>query len=161
MLGLRTNIPAWGATVMNVEPELYFNDKFSFALPLYWCPWFITESKALRVFASQPELRFRLSPSPFGHHFGLHGSLAWYNLKFGHYRYQDVKRPLLGGGVSYGYSLSIAPNWSLDFSLGVGCASLCYDRFYNTPNGAKADTRKTFYWGIDQISISIGYILDI
>lgn len=160
-LALKTNLPAWGITVMNVEPEYFFSRRFSAALPLYWCPWFITEKTALRVFASQPELRMRVKPGFFGHYFGLHASIAWFNLCYGDYRYQDVRRPLLGGGVSYGFSLKFATHWMADFSIGAGVASLSYDRFYNVPNGARADTRRTLYWGIDKISISIGYLFDL
>lgn len=161
MLAIRTNIPAWAGTILNVEGEYYFSRRFSAALPVYYCPWFIAERRSLRVLALQPELRFRFKPSPGGHHVGIHPSIAWFNLRNGNYRYQDVGRPLLGGGVSYGYSLIFGRSWTADFSIGLGCASLQYERFYNTPNGAKVDTRRTFYWGVDKISLSIGYIIDL
>lgn len=161
MLALKTNLPAWGITLMNIEPTLYFSSSLSASLPLYWCPWFIGEKKALRVFASQPELRFRFGAKPTGHYIGLHGSIAWFNLRFDTYRYQDVGRPLLGGGISYGYVLRLSTHWIADFSIGAGFASMQYDRFYNTDNGARVDTRRTSYWGIDKVSLSIGYIIDL
>lgn len=161
VLAVKTNVPLWAATVMNVEPEIFFSRRWSADVPLMWCPWFISESKALRVFATQPEIRFRLTPGLKGHYIGLHGSVAWFNIKNGNYRYQDVGRPLIGCGISYGYSLTFRKNWIADFSIGGGYASMRYDRFFNIPNGAKADTRRTSYWGIDRLTISIGYMIDI
>ncbi|MDE6444178.1 MAG: DUF3575 domain-containing protein [Muribaculaceae bacterium] len=161
MLAVKTNIPPWGMTVMNIEPELYFSPSLSVSLPLYWCPWFIGEKKALRVFASQPELRFRFRRKPTGHYIGIHGSLAWFNIRFDSYRYQDVGRPLLGAGLSYGYVFQLSSHWIADVSIGAGYASMRYDRFYNTENGARVDMRRTSYWGIDKFSLSIGYIIDL
>ncbi|MDE6791716.1 MAG: DUF3575 domain-containing protein [Muribaculaceae bacterium] len=161
LLAVKTNVPAWGVTVMNIEGEYLFSRRLSLSLPLYWCPWFISRKFALRTFATQPELRFRFNHGIKGHYLGVHGSLAWFNLQNGDYRYQDVRRPLLGGGISYGYSLVFKKHWIADFSAGIGVASMQYDRFYNVDNGARIDTRRTLYWGIDKISISIGYLIDL
>lgn len=160
-LRLKTNAAPWALTVMNISPELTFNSRFSVAVPVLWCPWFLSEKFAVRTLAFQPEGRFWLKKGYKGHFFGVHASLAWYNVRNGNFRYQDSGRPLLGGGVSYGYSLPFAGSWLAEFSIGGGFADLRYDRFHNSPNGPRIDTRHTSYWGLDHISISIGYSFNL
>lgn len=154
---IKTNAIPWAATVMNIAGEIALSPKITLSFPVWYCPWFISEKNALRVFALQPECRWWINRTSEGHFFGPHISVAWFNMRHGDYRYQDCRRPLLGAGITYGYMLPIRNNWHIEFSIGAGYASLRYDRFRNTINGAKVDTRQTSYWGIDHAGISIAY----
>lgn len=153
----KTNLIPWAATVMNVAGEMAVSERVSLNLPIWWCPWFISDRHAMRVLAFQPECRWWIKEAFRGHFIGPHVSVAWFNLRHGDYRYQDNGRPLLGGGITYGYMLNIGHSWRLEFSVGAGYASMRYDTFYNTDNGALRDTRQTSYWGIDHAGISIAY----
>lgn len=157
MIAVKTNAVAWGATILNVEGELQLSRKFSLSVPFWYCPWFIGERRALRVAAFQPEGRWWPRKVGHGHFVGVHGSLAWYNLKWGDYRYQDQGRPLLGGGITYGYSFRFGEHWGLELSAGVGYINTRYDRFFNTYNGQLADRLQTSYFGPDHLSISLVY----
>lgn len=157
MVRIKTNALPWAATVMNVAGEIELTGRISVSVPVWWCPWFISEREALRILAVQPEGRWWFASAGYGHFIGPHISLAWYNLRHGDYRYQDSGRPLLGAGVTYGYVLRIGREWHLEFSIGAGYASMRYDRFYNTVNGARADVRQTSYWGIDHVGVSVAY----
>lgn len=154
---IKTNIVPWIGTIMNIEGEVQLWHNLSLSIPIWYCPWFITERHALRVAAMQPEVRWWLKQPGRGHFGGIHGSLAWYNLKWGDFRYQDRKRPLLGIGLSYGYAFTLCGQLGMELSAGVGYLNLYYDRFYNTFNGQLADTRQTSYFGIDHLSISLVY----
>lgn len=154
---LKTNAILWATTVMNVECEVRFHPHISASLGLAWCPWFFTERFALRNLSIMPEIRWWLKPVQTGHFFGLHLATAWYNVKYGDFRYQDSNRPLLNAGVTYGYRFRLTPRLGIELSIGAGFASLQYDRFHNVNNGALADTRRTTWFGIDRAAISLTY----
>lgn len=161
MLALKTNAIVWGAGILNIEGEIQLSENISLALPLWYCPWFISGRHALRVGALQPEGRWWFRETGKGHFAGIHASIAWYNLKWGNYRYQDTRRPLLGIGITYGYALELNKSWGLEFSVGFGYLNTRYDRFYNTPNGQLADIRQTSYFGPDHLSVSVVYHLPL
>ena len=157
---LKTNAVAWGAAEYDISPA------FSVLLPFYYSPAdYFTSARKFRIFCVQPEVRywFRQVDGLFT---GVHIGVASYNyaLKSSTYRYQnsDTGAPLLNVGFAAGYRLPLdkKQRWCLEFSLGVGYASLNYDRFFNIPNGAYVDTRHGNFFGIDHAGISVGYRID-
>lgn len=158
---LKTNVAPWAGCIMNVAWEMQFGNKFSIEVPVCWSPYFFSHKYALRTFAVQPELRYWLGASGYGHFFGVHPGVAWYNLRFKDIRYQDSGMPLVNVGVSYGYTLQVNRHLNAEFSIGAGFVKTKYDRYYNISNGAKIDTRKTSYWGIDRLELSLVYHFDL
>lgn len=154
---LKTNLVPWAATIPNLGAEITFGNHWSAALDIWYCPWKISQSHSLKTAAILPEGRWWPKTNQKGHFLDFHLSVVWYNLRWNSYRYQDIDRPLLGAGIGYGYLLKFNPNWGIEFSIGIGIAQSRYDRFYNITNGALADTRQTFYWGIDRLGISVFY----
>lgn len=154
---LKTNIVPWAAGIMNVAWEMQFGNKFSIEVPIWWSPYFVSHKYALRTLAVQPEVRYWLNTPGSGHFFGIHPGIAWYNLRFKDFRYQDSGMPLVNVGISYGYTLRINDCLNAEFSIGGGYVMTKYDRYYNLDNGAKIDTRQTSYWGIDRIELSLVY----
>ena len=127
-----------------------------------WSSWDISKSHALRIIGTQPEFRYWLTTPGRGHFFGLHAHAARYNLKWNDTRYQDTDRPLLGGGISYGYLLPFNETWGMEFNIGAGYANTRYDLYHNTNNvkdGQLYDTRTLNYWGITRIGLSFIYKL--
>lgn len=156
-LAIKTNALLWVATIMNLEGEIFINQHLSASLGFSWCPWFLSDRFAARNISLLPEGRWWFGNDRKGHFAGVHLSLAWFNVKLGDYRYQDVKRPLIGAGITYGYYFDLAPRWGVELSFGAGYASLRYDRYHNVENGAKIDTRLTSWLGIDRLSITFSY----
>lgn len=156
-LALKTNALLWLATIMNLEGEIFINPRFSASLGISWCPWFMNDKFAIRNLSILPEIRWWFRDAHKGHFAGVHLSAAWFNFKLGDYRYQDVKRPLIGGGITYGYYFDIASQWGVELSLGAGYVSMRYHRYHNIGNGAKIDTRLTSWLGIDRLSITFSY----
>ncbi len=81
-----------------------------------------------------------------GHHVGVYGSLLSYDFEFGNTGWQSPELTY-GVGLSYGYSIEIAPRLNLDFSIRVGysggdvvkyepqcgqyvCLSHCFKRYF-------------------------------
>ena len=152
-----TDAAPWVLTVMNAGGELQLSPHISASLAAWWCPWRLSDSFSLKTLALLPEGRWWPQTPGRGHFFGVHLSVAWYNLRAGDTRYQDASTPLLGCGVTYGYALPVAPGWDIQFSAGIGYATMHYDRFYNISDGARIDTRRTSYWGIDRLGVAIVY----
>ena len=158
-LYLKSNFLPWIATIPNISVEYAFMKKWSANIDLMYCPWKLSERFSIKTISIFPEGRFWLKDNKKGSFFNIHFSLAWYNIRFRNYRYQDDGRLLLGGGVGYGYRLPISNRWSMEFTIGAGVASSRYDRYYNVDNGALNDTRSTLYIGLDRAGISIVYNL--
>lgn len=158
---LKTDMLAWGATVMNIAGEMAVSPHVSVSLPLMWCPWFLSEKFAVRAFAFQPEARWWRSKLFRSHALGIHFSCAWFNVRFGNFRYQDCNTPLLGAGLSYIYALPLTKNFVIEFEIGAGVSHMKYQRYYNIPNGKLIDIRKTTYWGIDRAAVSLCYELPL
>ena len=158
----KTNLAAWAAGCVNLAYETQTGKHFSIDIPVMWSSWDISQKHALRIIAIQPEFRYWLTTPGKGHFFGVHANAARYNLKWNKNRYQDVNRPLLGGGVSYGYSLPFNETWGMEFNLGAGYANTRYNVYHNTPNvkdGQLYDTRTKNYWGITRVGVSFIYKL--
>lgn len=157
---LRTDGLLWAAAIPNIGMDYQLTNKISIGGEIMWCPWFVSDRHALRIFGFRPSMRWWLKEFGGGSYISPHISVAWYNLKYGDYRYQDHSQPALGAGVSYGYTWRLNHRISLDFSCGIGFLSLRYDRFYNIANGMAIDKRQTSYFGIDHLGVSFVYNLN-
>lgn len=157
-IAVKTNLAYHAALVNNLAVEMQFSKHLSVELPLIWSSSEFNDKHALRAFAVQPEVRWWMSEAGRGHFFGLHAHVAWFNVKWENNRYQDVDRPLLGGGLSYGYLLPLSAHWGAEFTLGAGYANTKYDTYYNIDNGALFSTDDTkHYWGITRVGLSLVY----
>ena len=157
LFSLKTNIVPWLATIPNIGGEIKTAGPISVDLALWWCPWKISEKYSLKTFAILPEVRWWFNPEWKGHFLGLHLTAAWFNLRYNKDRYQDYDRPLLGAGLTYGYFFEFNREWGLELNIGVVYMNMQYDRYYNIPNGALIDQRKTSYIGLDRLGITFSY----
>lgn len=157
-IAVKTNLAYQAALVNNLTFEIQCSKHVSVELPVIWSLSEFNEKHAIRTFALQPEARWWLSEAGQGHFIGLHAHVAWFNVKWKNNRYQDVERPLLGAGISYGYSLPLSKHWGAEFTLGAGYANIKYDTYYNIDNGAlfSTDDSKN-YWGITRVGLSLVY----
>lgn len=158
-LRLRTNLLPWIAAVPNLGVEYVVGEKWSIVADAWFCPWKISDKYSVKTIAILPEGRWWLRSNNKGSFFNLHFDVVWFNVRAGNYRYQDVTRPLFGGGIGYGYRLEISDRWGFEFEIGAGVVNTKYDRYYNVPNGALKDTRVSTYWGIDRLSLAFVYYL--
>lgn len=161
-LAFKTNALLLGAGVANLGAEVRLADKFSLDFPVIYSPYTIKNDYRLRLLGFQPEFRFWFKNFTQGHFIGLTGNFAWFNVSMSNdNRYQDTNdRPLMGVGISYGYSWKIRPALALEFTAGAGYANIHYDVFYNIKNGIRYDSGVKNYWGLTKAGISIVYILD-
>ena len=151
------------AGVANAGVEARIGKHFSIDFPVVYSPYTIKNNYRLRALAFQPEFRFWFKGYTEGHFLGLTGNFAWFNIALSNNnRYQDsADRPLMGAGISYGYSWKILPCLSLEFTVGAGYANIHYDVFYNVENGIQYNSGVKNYWGLTKAGISVVYIINI
>ena len=156
---LKTDILPWGLAIPTLGAELSLGKKWSVQLDLLYCPWKISDRFSVKTFAILPEARWWLKTNEKGSFFNIHLNVAWFNVRANAYRYQDAGRPLLGGGIGYGYRFLFNKRWGLELEIGAGVANTRYQRFYNINNGALKDTRISTFWGIDRATVAVTYYL--
>ena len=156
---LKSNVLPWALAVPNIGAEWAFGRNWSVDVQVLYCPWNISNKFSVKTVAIFPEGRWWLRTNRKGSFFNVHLNVAWFNVRANSYRYQDVRRPLLGGGIGYGYRLEFNSRWGMEFEIGAGMANARYDRYYNVENGALKDTRVSTYWGIDRVGVTFTYNL--
>lgn len=154
---LKTNGIYWLATIPNLTGEVRVGKHVAIDLGVAWCPWKISDRYSLKVLSIMPAARWWFNERADGHFIDIHLTGAWYNLRWKSDRYQDVNRPALGAGISYGYQFTFTENWGLELQIGAGYVNTRYNTYYNIKNGALIDTRRTSYWGIDRLGVSLVY----
>lgn len=158
-LRLRSNVLPWLVTVPNLGAEFTLGRHWSASIDVMYCPWKLSERFSVKTVALLPEARWWLKDSGRGSFFNIHFNVAWFNVRANSNRYQDTSRPLLGGGIGYGYRLNLNHRWGLEFEIGAGVCNTKYDRYYNVDNGALKDTRVSTYFGIDRLGVTFTYNL--
>lgn len=157
-LALKTNVLYDACALLNLAVEMQVHKKITVELPLTCSLWDLGSEHGVRTVALQPEARWWIgNEAGRGHFVGLHAHVAWFNVKWNDNRYQDVDRPLLGAGLSYGYKLPLSEHWGAEFTLGLGYANMKYNTYYNIANGALLDTRVRHYWGVTRVGASLVY----
>lgn len=156
---LRSNLLPWMLTIPNLGVECKLGSKWSAVVDVMYCPWKLSDKFSVKTAAILPEGRWWLKTNAKGSFFNVHLNIAWFNVRANTSRYQDTSRPLLGGGIGYGYRLPVNKRWAFEFEIGAGVANTKYDRYYNVANGALRDTRVSTYWGIDRLSVAVTYYL--
>lgn len=159
-IGVKTNLLFLAGTIANLGFEWEFAPRWSVDVPIYYSPYDLSDTRKIRVLATQPEVRYWLTKAGEGHYFGAHGHIAGFNVAINdHARYQDPERPLWGFGLGYGYAINFGKtkNWGIEFNLGLGFANYEYEAFYNRPNGQVFKTGEDWYWGVTRAGISLTY----
>lgn len=156
-VSVKTNFAYWACAVANLSADIQLHRKLSLELPFDWSLWDIEREHGVRLVLFQPEVRWWMKNVGKGHFVGVHAHAGVFNVKWKDIRYQTAGRPLLGAGLTYGYSLPFSEHWGAEFLLGVGYANMKFDEFYNIDNGAKICTDELNYWGITKLGISLVY----
>lgn len=156
-VALKTNIAYYAGAVANLGVEVKLHPNFTLDMPVNLSFWDMEREHGIRTVLFQPEARWWPKAAGQGHFIGIHAHVAGFNVQWNDWRYQSAGRPLLGAGISYGYSLRISDHWNFEFNLGAGYANMPYDRFYNIDNGAGNGEGVFEYWGITRLGLSLVY----
>ena len=168
-IGIKSNLPYWalGGT-MNASVEWALTRRLTLDVGGGYNPWRPGETRRLKHWLVQPELRIWRCESFNGHFVGLHATVAEYNLSempFGighlkslrHNRYQGHA---YGGGVSYGYQWWLGRSWNLEMSLGGGYMRLKHDKYPCGKCAKSLGSEQRDYFGITRATVSIIYFIN-
>lgn len=156
-VALKSNLIYWAGAVMNLGAEVQLHEHVSLELPLNWSLWDIEREHGVRLVLFQPEARWWMKGVGEGHFVGVHAHVGAFNVKWEEDRFQTSGRPVLGAGVTYGYSLPFSEHWGAEFLIGAGYANMKYNQYYNVENGAQTGRMNYNYWGITRLGASIVY----
>lgn len=168
---LKTSIPSWAAAVVNIAGEYDFDPRWSVALDLRYSAWnYGRQTRKFRTFQFRPEVRYWFGDNHNGLFVDAHLAMISYNVALPSWRYRiqdrNGKHPALGGGVGIGYRINLTKDarWRAEANIGLGVYALDYNRYYNTDPtkmGQFHDNRKRAFFGIDNVALSIVYVVNL
>ncbi len=158
---IKTNLLYDATTTLNLGMEFRLARKSTLEIPVSYNPWTFRNNAKLKHLTIQPEVRYWLCESFYGHFFGIHGHYSIFNAgnvdfiaPLADYRYEGH---LWGAGVSYGYQKILSPRWSLEMTLGIGYARIIYDKYDCENCGGYISSGKTNYFGLTKLGITLVY----
>lgn len=158
---VKTNLLWDAALCANLGFEIELWPHWSLDVPVWYSPYDITERWRIRLLATQPEVRFWPKDAGVGHYFGIHATVAGFNVSTaGDYRYQDPNHAAFGLGLGYGYAFHLdkARRWSLEAQIGAGYISYEWIKYHNTGrNGKEVSRGSGTYWGVTRAGLTISY----
>lgn len=160
-IAVKTNLLGDAALCANLGVEIGLGQHWSLDVPVWYSPYDITDRWRIRLFAAQPEMRYWLKDAGEGHYFGVHATVAGFNVSLGgDYRYQDPNHAAFGAGIGYGYAFHLdkSRRWSMEAQIGAGYIDYKYIKYHNTGrNGAEVSRGKGTYWGVTRAGFAVAY----
>lgn len=166
-VAIKTNVLMDAFRLPNLGVEVGVSKKFTIDVPVYYNPWKFSDSKQLKLFMVQPELRYWLCDKFNGHFFGAHlmGGIynttgikppfaLWSDMK--EYRY---KGDFYGAGISYGYQFILGRHWNIEATIGFGYAYTRYKKYACVPCAERLEKSHKNYFGPTKAAISLIYLL--
>ena len=165
-MGLKTNLLYWGTTTPNLGFEMQTGEKHTVQLFYGWNPWRFSDSKKLRHWVVQPEVR----------HWFCHTFNGWFvgaHLMGGQFNAGGIKMPFgllknfadnryegwfVGGGVTAGYQWPLSKHLNLETSIGLGYDYLKYDKYKCEHCGTKQHEASRNYVGPTKAALELIYM---
>ncbi len=100
-----------------------------------------------------------------GHFFGAHAFWRFYNIGGYDVPFVNFKRDYryegtsVGGGITYGYALPLAPRWNLEGFIGVGAARMSYDVYGCDKCADRVDRVEKTWFGPTRAGIALTFII--
>lgn len=163
---VRTNLVHDVLLVPNLGVEYELSDRWSLVGDVSGAWWSVdSRNRRWHILTGDVELRrwlgWRLFP-PYldgGHHLGLYTAVYRYDIAWGGTGQQGELN--YGGGISYGYALTLSTKLSLDLSLGIGYMGGKYKKYEPTDEGDYIQTSSgtRHYFGPTKVECSLVYHL--
>ena len=165
-VAVKTNVVMDAFRLPNLGVEVGLSKKLTLDVPVYYNPWKFSDTKQMKLFMVQPELRYWLCDKFNGHFFGAHLMGGAYNTKgikppfalwddMKDFRY---KGRFYGGGVSYGYQFILGRHWNLEATVGVGYAYVTYKKYECSDCGEQLEKSHKNYFGPTKAALSLIYL---
>jgi hypothetical protein len=164
---VKSNLLYDATTSINLGTEFRLARRWTMDISGNYNGWTYSNNKKFKHALVQPELRYYLCESFYGHFFAVHGLYSHYNIGGIHlpfdffpalrsHRYQGN---LYGGGIAYGYHQVLSPRWSMEFEAGVGYVYTDYEKFKCEKCGESAGKQSKGYFTPTKLAVSLIYII--
>lgn len=154
-IAVKTNAFYYGTLTPNVGIEFSLSKRFTMDWQAAYKPWTLKNSKNIKFWLVQPELRYWFCEAFEGHFVGVHLHGAQYYMTTDSKIYDGY---LAGGGLTYGYNWILSPHWNLEALIGVGYARLWYKESSNLSCEKCHENKTRNYIGPTKLSLSISYM---
>jgi hypothetical protein len=162
---IKSNLLGWAATTPNVALEFGLARKWTLDFSAYYNPWSFGGDSVARLWMVRPEVRYWPYRRFKSHFLSLYGVCGRFNIG-------DIRIPLTdaftdhrfkgygaGAGVSYGYHLPVARQWSLEFHIGVGYVYLRYDKYRCYSCDEFEGNRTRHYFGPTTAGVTLAFFI--
>ena len=160
---LKTNALYDLALVPNIGVEIYAGKQWSVAANWMYA-WWNSSNRYWRIYGGDVEARRwfgkKAEEKPLlGHHVGAYAQLFTYDMTFNGRGYLGDKWSY-AVGLSYGYSLPIAPQFNLDFNIGLGYMGGKYKEYKRIEGHSVWQVTKNRNWfGPTKAEVSLVWLL--
>lgn len=163
VLGVKTNALYDATTTLSLGAEIGLSKKMTLDIMGAYNPWEFSDSKRMKLWLVQPELRYWLCKKFYGHFFGLHAHGGQYNISGINFsskrKNNNYQGDYYGGGISYGYQWILNNRWNIEATAGVGYAHFKYDKYPCGKCGSVTKTDSKNYFGPTKVGVSLIYII--
>lgn len=178
-VALKTNVAMDAIALPNVGAEVGLAKKWSLDVPVYYAPWKSylwkkDDSKFMKLFMVQPEIRYWLCDKFNGHFFGIHGMGGayhtagldnpplWINSPLDELSADGKplrhKGEFWGAGISYGYQYIIGRHWSIEGTIGIGYVRVTDKRWECVDCGDYDGKKMHNYFGPTRAALNLIYV---
>jgi len=160
-VALKTNLISRLGLTPNGGVELACDSCFSLEISGSYNSLDLSKERKWQHWMIQQEFRFWSKQSFSGDFFGIYGLTGKFNmsgLPLRGLKGNRVEGSAIGGGVSYGYSQRLSPQWSLEATLGLGYVHFVYDK-YSSKSDEDPGSYEKKYFGPTKIGVSLVYII--
>ncbi len=154
---LRANLLRWATLTPDLGVEWRVNERWSLQLNGTWTSWsWNGKQRRYALWEISPEVRYHLGAGERSY-IGVMGHTGHFNYKLSETGKQGN---LVGGGMTGGYILPLGSGFSLDFTIGVGCSYVDFDK-YRVSDGVRVRAGKgnKYYFGVNRLGVTLVYNL--
>jgi len=161
-IALKTNLISGLGLTPNGGVELACDSSFSLEISGSYNSLDLSNDRKWQHWMIQQEFRFWSKQSFSGAFFGIYGLTGKFNmsgLPLGGLRGNRIEGSAIGGGVSYGYSRRLSPQWSLEAMLGFAYVHFAYNKYSSKSDAQYFGSYEKKYFGPTKIGVSLVYII--
>ena len=167
---LKTNLLYDATANANLGVEFSLAPKWTLDLSGNYNGWTFNDNKKWKNWVAQPEARYWFCDKMMGHFIGMHLVGGQFNIgnldtnfkflgtDFSKLRDNRYEGTMIGAGVAYGYSFTLARHWNLEAEIGIGYVYGHYHKYECIECGDKIEGGHHHYFGPTKAAINLVYV---
>ena len=162
-MSVKTNTLYWATATPNLAVEFGLGPRTSLDVAGGYQWYSFSDTKRLKHYLVQPELRHWFCERFAGTFIGLHLHAGEFNVSgigpFTTIKNNRYEGWLAGAGVSIGHQWVLGKRWGLEAELGVGYAYMDYDQYGCAKCDPKEKSDHYNYFGPTRLNLSLVYYI--